>query len=193
MTSSSFLSLFFILIIFTIKLKVAIAGGAVNDTNGKALDIASEYSILTPEINGGGVTVASNVVKNQLVVVLSIKPLPVNFSDSEGTKVILTNENIKIEFASIPKYNGSSSWIVVNDESAKVWYVAVGSAKNYPNNQIQTGTFKIKPHSFGYKLFFCSDVSNSFCKEVGIYTDKHGNDRLALNGTILLIKFQKKL
>ncbi|XP_057443427.1 kunitz-type serine protease inhibitor DrTI-like [Lotus japonicus] len=190
-TSSSLLNLFFLLLTFTIKLKFAIAGGTVKDIDGNVLNITSKYSIFPSIENHGGVTVAKTGVKNQLLVVLSSSALPVTFTDSNSTKAILTDDIVLVNFTNIPKYNGSSSWIVIYDKSAKVPYVAVGSAKDYPSHQIKTGTFKIESIGALYKFVFCSDIANTSCKDVGVYQENGGIKRLALTGDALLIKFKK--
>src|ERR1044072_4195770 len=165
--SSSSLTPFFLLLTFTTMLKCVTAGVGVKDIDGNILNVTSKYSILKSTESGGVVTIARNGVKNQLVVVLSSNnALPVAFKESDTKKKaisILIDDTLSINFTNIPKYNGSTSWIVVSDGSTKSPYVAVGSAKDYPGLQIEKGTFKIERVGVYYKLVFCSDISNSFC------------------------------
>ncbi|XP_057443374.1 kunitz trypsin inhibitor 5-like [Lotus japonicus] len=187
--SSSLLTIFFLLFVFTIKLKFATAGDSVKDTDGNVLNVTSEYSILQSTNNGDGVTVTR--VKGKLAVILSSNALPVTFTDSNESKVILIDDIVSINFTNITEHSGSSSWIVVYDESTKLSYIGVGSAKEYPGQQIKTGTFKIESIGAHYKIVFCSDVNKSSCKNVGVDGTEGKIRRLVINGSLLPIQFKK--
>ncbi|XP_057759829.1 factor Xa inhibitor BuXI-like [Arachis stenosperma] len=188
---SSFLALFFLLFAFTIKFKCVIAG-TVFDTDNSPVKNGGDYYVLpVSEGEGGGVTIASIGLKLPLAVVQNpsqnILGLPVSISNSDGTMVIQTDGFVSIKFTNL---GDSSTWIVVLDDSANMWYVAIGNAQDYLSDRIRTGSFKINYYNDGYKFVFCSDSSTSDCEDVGIYTDGYGNNRLALNGAAFAIQFQ---
>ncbi|XP_061374219.1 factor Xa inhibitor BuXI-like [Gastrolobium bilobum] len=186
--TTTLLPLLFLLLAFTIKLKFSIA--SVLDTDGKWVENGGDYYIL-PCFNGegGGVTYASIGVKQPLAVVQSASKnclgLSVSISNSLGTMIILTDENVSIKFT-----NNSSTWMIVMDELAKVWYVAINSAEGYLSHQIKMGSFQIKEYDLGYKFVFCSATNSSTCEDVGIYTDSDGKNRLSLYGGAFAVKFQ---
>ncbi|XP_057444338.1 kunitz-type serine protease inhibitor DrTI-like [Lotus japonicus] len=186
--SFSFLTIFFLLFAFTIKLKFATAGDSVKDKDGNILNVTSEY-LMQSANNGDGITVTR--VKGKLAVILSSNALPATFTDSSKSKVILIDDIVSINFTNITEYSGSSSWIVVYDESTKLSYIGVGSAKDYPGQQIKIGTFKIESIGAHYKLVFCSDNNKSSCKNVGVDGAEGIIRRLAINGSLLPIQFKK--
>ncbi|KAL1357710.1 trypsin inhibitor-like [Arachis hypogaea] len=188
---SSFLALFFLLFAFTIKFKCVIAGTVFDTDNSPVKNGGNYYVLPVSEGEGGGVTIASIGLKLTLAVVQNpsqnILGLPVTISNSDGTMVIQTDGFVSIKFTNL---GDSSTWIVVLDDSANMWYVAIGNAQDYLSDRIRTGSFKINYYNDGYKFVFCSDSNTSDCEDVGIYTDGYGNNRLALNGAAFAIQFQ---
>ncbi|MED6209742.1 hypothetical protein PIB30_057709 [Stylosanthes scabra] len=189
---SAFLALFFLLFTFTIKFKCVIAG-TVFDTDNSPVQNGGNYYVLPVfDGEGGGVTIASIGLKLPLAVVQNpsqnILGLQVTISNSDGTMVIQTDGFLSIKFT---KFGDSSTWIVVLDDSANLWYVAIGNAQDYySSDRIRPGSFQINYYNDGYKFVFCSESNTSNCEDVGIYTDGYGNNRLALNGAGFAIQFQ---
>ncbi|XP_027357437.1 factor Xa inhibitor BuXI-like [Abrus precatorius] len=187
-----FLALLFLLLPFCTKLKYATASG-VHDTDGSMLENGGDYYILKGE-GGDGVTLASIGVTHPLAIVQSSSEnslgLPVSISDINETMIILTDDIVRIKFSNIPDCYNSSTWMLVKDELAKIWYVGIGSVVDYPSHQIKMGWFQIKDYDFGYKLVFCSDTNSSSCEDVGIYIDSDKNRRLALYGEAFVVQFK---
>ncbi|MED6194574.1 hypothetical protein PIB30_029844 [Stylosanthes scabra] len=188
---SAFLALFFLLFAFTNKFKCVIAG-TVFDTDNSPVKNGGDYYVLPVfEGEGGGVTIASIGLKLPLAVVQipsqNILGLQVTISNSDGTMVIQTDGFLSIKF---PNFGDSSNWIVVLDDTANLWYVAIGDAQDYSSDRIRPGSFQINYYNDGYKFVFCSERNTSNCEDVGIYTDGYGNNRLALNGEAFGIQFQ---
>ncbi|TKY45995.1 Factor Xa inhibitor BuXI [Spatholobus suberectus] len=193
-TINSLLALLLLLLAFIIKLKPVIASG-VQDTDGSMLENGGDYFIL-PSFNeeGGGVTLASIGVTHPLAVVQSASKnsigLPVSISNTTGTMIIFTDEMVSIKFTNIPNCNNSSTWMLVMDETANMWYVGIGNVADYPDHQIKMGRFQIKEDNLDYKLVFCGDANTSSCEDVGIYVDGDKNRRLALSGAGVAVKFK---
>ena len=188
---TAWLALLFFLFAFTTKLKCAIASG-VFDTDNSPVQNGGDYYILPSfEGEGGGITLASIGVRHPLAVVQSSSEnflgLPVTISNPDGTMIIQTDGFLTIKFTNIPD---CSTWMVVMDDSANVWYVGIGNAQDYTSDKIQMGSFQINNYNSGYKFVFCSATNTSDCEDVGIYTDKDGNSRLALDGAAFPVKFQ---
>ncbi|XP_027357433.1 factor Xa inhibitor BuXI-like [Abrus precatorius] len=193
-TINSWLTLLFLLFASTKKLKFAIASG-VHDTDGSMVENGGDYYIL-PSLKGeggGGVTLASIGVTHPLAIVQSpvnSLGLPVSISNINGTMIILTDDILSINFTNSSHCNNSCTWMLVMDDSAKVWYLGIGSAVDYPSHQIKMGRFQIKEFNLDYKLVFCSDSNTPSCEDVGIYIDSGKNRRLALSGAAFSVRLK---
>ncbi|KAK7315218.1 hypothetical protein VNO77_33755 [Canavalia gladiata] len=180
----------FLLLAFTINFNFAIAND-VHDIDDNLIQNGGIYYILSGFQNGnnGGVTAAS-IGPNQPRSIVQTPSTnsnapPVVIVNLNNTSIINTDDFTSIHFTDhISGCKSPSDWVIVNDESAKVWYVGFTCDGEKPSNQIKKGRFQIKEYNSNYKLSFCSETNLTSCDEIGIYVDSAKNKRLAIGSSI---------
>ncbi|KAK7270936.1 hypothetical protein RJT34_26467 [Clitoria ternatea] len=186
-TINTLLPYLFLLFALTTNLK-CVSALDLGDTEGNWLYNGVNYYILPStfrgEDAGSGLTFARIGASDSLAVVQPAtngwNGSAVTISNPGGTKIIITGSPVDFKFA-----DQSSKWVVVFDESAKVWYLSANGAK--PGQKTKTGTFQISQLNLGFKFSFCNP---SFCEDVGSFVDADKHNRLALGGSPFSFKFQ---
>ncbi|KAK7315219.1 hypothetical protein VNO77_33756 [Canavalia gladiata] len=191
----------FLLLAFTINFNFATAND-VHDIGGNLIQTGGIYYILDGSYRGGnkgGVTAASIGPKQPHAVVQipstnSNNGNEVVIANLNDTKIINIDDFTRIQFGGqISGCKNPSDWVLVNDESAKLWYVGFTCDGEKPSNQIKKGRFQIKEYNANYKLSFCSESNLKSCDEVGIHVDGAKNKRLAIGSatSTFAVKFKE--
>lgn len=79
------------------------------------------------------------------------------------------------------------------DSSSGQWFVTTGGVVGNPGKDTISNWFKIEKYEDDYKLVFCPTVCNfckPLCRNVGIFRDSNGNQRVALTDVPYKVRFQ---
>ncbi|XP_054800576.1 miraculin-like [Prosopis cineraria] len=175
----------------------------VVDTTGKVLRAGSNYYILpvAPIIKcaphgrcwsrDAGFSLAGIGKYCPLDVVVGdrYRALPVTFTPLNPKKgVIPVYSDLNIQFSGYNKCPQSTVWKLDRfDASSNHWFVTTGGILGEPG-------WKIEEYGGDYKLVYCPSGCKScrrLCKNVGVFVDEKGNNRVALTDAPYKVKFQE--
>ncbi|XP_027922993.1 kunitz-type trypsin inhibitor-like 2 protein, partial [Vigna unguiculata] len=96
----------------------------------------------------------------------------VKFTTGGDSTVVLTGQNLVIEFVNKPECAESGKWEVILDFKFPVPYVGISAQQ-----RVVSGSFQIQKYRFGvgYKLVFCRDGGET-CLNIGRFDAKNGED-----------------
>ncbi|KAI4297120.1 hypothetical protein L6164_037024 [Bauhinia variegata] len=174
----------------------------VVDTFGKKLRAGSNYYIVpvsTYPKGGtfGGLALASigQMCPLDLVAVKRYQGLPLTFTPIDPKKgVVRVSSDLNIQFSAKTKCPQSTVWQLDHfDAKTGQWFVTTGGVLGNPGWQTLRNWFKIEKYDADYKLRYCPTVSTykHLCKDVGLYVDEYGNNRLALSDVPIKVRFHK--
>ncbi|XP_054799696.1 miraculin-like [Prosopis cineraria] len=167
----------------------------VVDTFGKKLRARANYYILPA--NGGCLALASIGEKcpMDVVEVQGYPGLPLSFTPVNTKKgVIRVSTDLNIVFSADTDCPQSNEWKLDNyDDTTGQWFVTTGGVVGNPGWQTVSNWFKIEKCKESYKLMYCPTVCsycNVQCKDIGIYVNADGNQRLAITDAPYKVQFQ---
>ncbi|KAI4297121.1 hypothetical protein L6164_037025 [Bauhinia variegata] len=174
----------------------------VVDTFGKKLRVGSNYYIVpvsTYPKRGtlGGLALASIGLMCPLdvVAVRGYPGLPLTFTPIDPKKgVVRVSSDLNIQFSAKTKCPQSTVWQLDHfDAKTGQWFVTTGGVLGNPGWQTLRNWLKIEKYDADYKLRYCPTVCpyRHLCKDVGLYVDEYGNNRLALSDVPIKVRFQK--
>lgn len=186
------MSLSFIFLVVALATPIlARPDGHVKDSLGRILRPGQTYYIVpaTPETGGGLFSNSEEICP--LDILQSKNPLDLGLPIRFHSELWFVKElnNVTIEFEA-PNWflcpEESKGWrVVYSQEFKKSLVISTGGSSN-PSG------FQIHREGDAYKIVYCTIISPTTCKNVGIFTDLSGVRRLALtNDEALLVKFQK--
>ncbi|PNX94242.1 miraculin [Trifolium pratense] len=115
---------------------------------------------------------------------------PVN--PKKGVIRVSTDLNIKTSLNTI--CNDSNVWTLDDfDSSTGQYFVTTGGVAGNPGKDTISNWFKIEKYEDDYKLVFCPTVCNFckvICRNVGVFRDSNGNQRVALTEVPYKVRFQ---
>ncbi|RDY12993.1 hypothetical protein CR513_02145, partial [Mucuna pruriens] len=171
----------------------------VVDTEGKIVRVGVDYYIrpvpTTPcdgrgpcVVGSGFVLVAKSVNQTcplNVVVVEGFRGQAVTFTPVNPKKgVIRISTDLNIKTSLNTSCNDSTVWKLDDfDDSTGQWFVTTGGVLGNPSKDTLSNWFKIEEYDDDYKLVFCPNVCNfckPLCKNVGVFRDGNGNQRVAL-------------
>lgn len=191
---------FILLFTFTTKPLLGATGASpaqVVDTSGKVLRAGTKYFVV-PANGGGGLALTSigEMCPMDVVAVQDYSGLPLSFSPNNPKKgVIRVSTDLNILFSADYDCPQSNVWKLGDyDYNAGQWFVITGGVTGNPGWQTVSNWFKIEEYEDSYKLVYCPTVCSYCtvqCRDIGLYVDSDGNQRLALSDSPLKVKFQR--
>ncbi|KAI9092481.1 hypothetical protein K1719_027609 [Acacia pycnantha] len=191
---------FILLFAFTTKPLLGAAVSApeqVVDTSGKVLRAGANYYVI-PANNNGGLTLASigEECPMDVVAVQGSSGLPLSFTPVNPKKgVVRVSTDLNIVFSADVDCPQSNVWKLDDyDYSAGQWFVTTGGTVGNPGWQTVSNWFKIEKYEESYKLMYCPTVCSYCtvqCRDIGIYADSNGYQRLALSDSPYKVQFQR--
>ncbi|XP_020213714.1 miraculin [Cajanus cajan] len=180
----------------------------VVDTSGKVLRVGVNYKILlsmpyTTCRSPQGLGLSSKIGKSScpldVVVVDRYHGLPLRFipiNPKKGVIRVSTNLNIIMFPPNVSCPHHSTVWkIDISNVSKGQWFVTTGGVVGKPGRETIGNWFKIEKYDGAYKLVYCPSMcpscKNDQCKNVGMFVDHKGNQRLALSDAPFQVKFLK--
>ncbi|XP_054784203.1 miraculin-like [Prosopis cineraria] len=171
----------------------------VVDTSGKILRAGAYYYVIpSPNPNGGGLALASigEACPLDVVAVQGYPGLRLSFTPFNTKKgVIRVSTDLNVMFLAGTSCPQSDVWKLDDyDDTTGQWFVTTGGVMGNPGPQTMSDWFKIEKYEESYKLVYCPTVCsycNVQCKDIGIYVDSDGNQRLALSDEPYKVQFQK--
>ncbi|XP_061375342.1 miraculin-like [Gastrolobium bilobum] len=181
----------------------------VIDTQGKEVRTGMDYYIrpvpTTPCDGRGPCVVGSGFVliarsSNEtcplsVAVVEGFRGQAVTFTPVNSRKGVVrvsTDLNIKVSLETI--CTESTVWKLDDfDASTGQWFVTTGGVVGNPGKNTISNWFKIEKYEDDYKLVFCPRVCETckpLCKNVGVFVDSNGNQRVALTDEPYKVRFQ---
>jgi len=182
----------------------------VIDTEGKKVRAGVDYYIrpvpTTPCDGRGPCVVGSGYVliarssnhtcPLSVAVVEGFRGLAVTFTPvtpKKGVIRVSTDLNIKTSLTNT-SCSESTVWkLDAFDDSTGQWFVTTGGVLGNPGKDTIDNWFKIEEYDDDYKLVFCPTVCNfckPLCRNVGVFRDSNGNQRVALTDEPYKVRFQ---
>ncbi|KAK4280557.1 hypothetical protein QN277_012170 [Acacia crassicarpa] len=191
---------FILLFAFTSKPLLGAAGAApeqVVDTSGKKLRAGANYYVI-PANDDGGLALASigEECPMDVVAVQGYSGVPLSFTPVNPKKgVVRVSTDLNVVFSANTDCPQSNVWKLDDyDDTTGQWFVTTGGVVGNPGSQTVSNWFKIEKYEEGYKLAYCPTVCsycNVQCRDIGIYADSDGNQRLALSDSPYKVQFQR--
>ncbi|XP_028805593.1 miraculin-like [Neltuma alba] len=172
----------------------------VVDTSGKVLRAGANYYVFpapaTP--NGSGLSLASigEECPLDVVVVQGYSGLPLSFTPVNPKKgVVRVSTDLNVVFSGDTDCPQSNVWKLDDyDDTTGQWFVTTGGVIGNPGWQTVNNWFNLEKYEDSYKLTYCPKVCSNCtvqCKDIGIYVDSEGYQRLALSDSPYKVQFQR--
>ncbi|KAI9092538.1 hypothetical protein K1719_027666 [Acacia pycnantha] len=191
---------FILLFAFTVKPLLGAAGAApeqVVDTSGKKVRAGANYYVI-PANADGGLALASigEECPMDVVAVQGYSGVPLSFTPVNPKKgVVHVSTDLNVVFSANTDCPQSNVWKLDDyDDTTGQWFVTTGGVVGNPGWQTVSNWFKIEKYEESYKLVYCPTVCsycNVQCRDIGIYVDSNGNQRLALSDSPYKVQFQR--